>query len=666
MKTSNHYYSLLLRAIFYLLIMIFTACKADEKFDPYVEFSQSGDEFYWTSATYIRHPNVEGVYKAELTPVDGNPWRYTFSGPDLQYFNYNWNTGRISYNGTILKDKKLDENADGIYSILVGAYNKNGDASSLLLNIDANSSSRLPEQQPILRNGQLKWLSADSLNVNSQGNIDYRLEVAEHNGLPWYYTISGEDAFLFDLNNASGELRFKKPLTPWQAWDYDDDHSYKVLLGAYNSNGDHTVQLLTINNPIDGDFRALSASASLIFPPPNAEIGIGDTVKMTALVKVERGVKFASDQSPILNGQDMMLVDGENDLWQSEIQFDAGKNQLVLEFNEQNYNTEITNYKLTATENSLEIELGESDTYEQIVNLDFLGEGCTFNSFYESLDPYFGGGFEMDFMRHQFYFMDYWDGFCSVDMRTGDINYTEFTHSQYYPSLFLSASKDEVWILDGGNQFHRYHTELGERYDYPLVSGFPHRGGFTTDIEMHPENGDYIVLGGGLLGGNVLSIKDKTSEYANILLPDENSRWLTKGITVDWDNNKACIDTIGSALYQVDLSSGEIDVLLNYDTEVVEEFKRFSSILEKSGKSLIVSGKLLGGLFRYDLKTGATESLVDDKGAGLNIQAPGLLRGDIDKQVVYLYDEAQLLLFVVSLVTGDRVVMPWSAGVLPH
>lgn len=653
-----------------------TACSGDSSQEKHTEFSSDGSEYYWKSATYVRLPNAEGIYKAELTPIEGQNWRYTFSGPDVRHFNSNWDTGRISNNGASIREKQLDENTDGIYSVLVGAYNDAGDTTSLLLSIDANATIKLREKGIFLRNKQLKWLSTDEINVNPVGDIDYTLQVAEHDEMPWQYTISGEDAYLFEVDSSSGKLTFKEPLIHWQAWDNDHDQVYKVLLGAINKNGDHTAQLLTIDNSIDGDFRALSASASLMFPPPNSEIGLGETVEMTAIVKVERGERFEHSLAPIINDRDMIPVEGSDDLWQSKIQFAPGNNDLEINFNGEKFKTRITNREIVVSQENPELAAfqgyAEEETLDESGNdtngkVEIMSENeakCNLNYFASSTNPISGGGFELDLMRQKLYFMSNWDGYCELDLSTGKQNHTEFSHSTYYPSLVLSASKEDIWIYSTGNYFYRYHAIHGERRDAAVENAFPHRGGFTVDVEMHPNKGNYIALGAMLITGNVLSLTDETTPLDGVLIPEPRDKGYPLGIAVDWESNHAYLGATRSTLYQVDLNSKDVTVLLDGGKGDTSDAPPFSSIVEVSGKSLIVSGEMLGGLFRYHLESGEVESLVENRGAGLSMRAPQKMRGDIDQQVIFLFDEKRFCLFAVSLLSGDRVVLPWSSSAL--
>lgn len=594
----------------------------------------------WLSPSVVNNPIFSLTYQPELSPVEGYPWRYAIAGADAAFFRM-----EEANQGLYLdRSQRTDENDDGVYVVLVGAYNDRGDFSSLLVQVDIEPSTQSPDPKPqILKHHEVKWSLTGKTAFDSQGDLRFRAEAAGIQGNPWRYFLSGEDAHLFQIHEQTGEIHIIRPLDPHTTWDEDHDGVYRLLVGAYTDRGDHSAYLVRLDsNSVDWDAEQ-AFHASLLFPPPNSDLGLNETTQITALVKLQGWSPEYVAGSASINQQSLEYIEGSDNLWRADITLNPGANAIEVRYLHRSFTTTLYNTDLTQSQKPPAVPTSEAAR-----------SWCDLKSYATSEWVHISGDYAMDLDRHKFYFMPVRNGYCELDLLNNSVRHVAMGRDLYYPTLQLNPTKDEIFIYETGSILYRSHLISGQMRDYVVLGS--HLGGWASDVDMNFVTGEFFSLDS---GGFVLGNFKKLQNYQHRFMSDSRYQgWSTMpmpmAITADWTNRKAYIGAMGGAFFSVHIDSLEPTKLFELP---IDRQAYMSTALAKDGKGLIIAGPSHGGLFYYDLETGAMESLVEGRGKGLNLVSPSQMEIDETGTVVVTLDERQGQFFAILLLTGDRVAL---------
>ena len=174
--------------------------------------------------------------------AEGFGVEYYFSGGNDSYlFNIDVNTGVVTFDGSFANSNLADANRDNVYEINVLAIDWTGAADTQAISVSVESSG-----------GAFDLTNDTEITVNSGETFAVDLNVAgagggfnESYGVEYYFN-GGQDSYLFNLNNNTGELTFQSAPDFNNPADANRDNVYDVGILAIDYAGQSVTRSLSI------------------------------------------------------------------------------------------------------------------------------------------------------------------------------------------------------------------------------------------------------------------------------------------------------------------------------------------------------------------------------------------------------------------------------------
>ena len=164
---------------------------------------------------------------------------YYFSGGDDSYlFSIDVNTGVVTFDGSFTTDRFSDANGDNVYEINVLAIDWTGasDTQAISVSVQHSSGFDLAGETNITVDSGSTFVT--DLDVTGSG-------FTESYGIEYYFN-GGDDAYLFTLNNNTGELTFDDAPNTANPQDANRDNVYDIGILAIDYAGQSVARSLAI------------------------------------------------------------------------------------------------------------------------------------------------------------------------------------------------------------------------------------------------------------------------------------------------------------------------------------------------------------------------------------------------------------------------------------
>ncbi|MDO9382682.1 MAG: cadherin domain-containing protein, partial [Hyphomicrobiaceae bacterium] len=193
------------------------------------------------------------VYTATATDPDaGTTLTYSLSGVDAALFNIDPATGEVSFKQSPDYETPQDADGDNVYDVKVIASDGTNSASEDVAITVTNVEGLV-----------LTSTTATSVAENATGTV-YTATSVNESGAPITYTLSGNDAALFNIDPATGEVSFKQSPDYETPQDADGDNIYDIKVTA--SDGTSTASedvAITVSNGNEGPTVTSAAAVSV-------------------------------------------------------------------------------------------------------------------------------------------------------------------------------------------------------------------------------------------------------------------------------------------------------------------------------------------------------------------------------------------------------------------
>jgi len=252
------------------------------------------------SETFITDVQVTGANGY----FEGFGVEYYFSGGDDSYlFNIDVNTGVVTFDGTFDTNNPTDVNRDNIYDINVLAIDWTGasDTQAIAVTVEPTSGLDLTND-PNITVDSGETFAAD-LNVTGAAN-----GFNESYGVEYYFN-GGQDSYLFNLNNNTGELTFSNAPSFGSPQDANRDNVYDVGILAIDYSGQEVRRPLSVTVQDSGT--------------PTSGLDLTNDLNIT----VDSGETFAADLN--VTG----AANGFNESYGVEYYFNGGQDSYLFNLN---------------------------------------------------------------------------------------------------------------------------------------------------------------------------------------------------------------------------------------------------------------------------------------------------------------------------------------------
>ncbi len=516
------------------------------------------------------------------------------------------------------------------------------------------SSVKEPVKQPSDGNGttvtpttgsSFQWTSETEIESGVY-NTYYQPTFIAQDPSEWTFGLVGKDSEYFYVKPETGQLRSIKRVDRVYPWDSNKDGVYEVILTAHNKAGElHSLPLTISAEPRKTGTDSIS-EARILFPVHNSNIGLGADTEIEVLVKVSYWDN-SPDRDPNLqvSGVQAEYVEGSDGIWRASIRVLPGERDISLNVASHNYPQKdfIRIYNTLPKKPAEQFQGGRRS-------------GCSYPGF--GSNHVFIYSTHVTDLRHGHIYLHNRDHLCKYDFYTQ--KFTALTQHYrdevIYPVISSSNDRQRLVIIDWhyngieydtvSNRFSTFSTE------YKGPDGH-FGGGFSLPISLNYNwdtgKGVFATYNGKLLSLDLSS--NSTSIIRDLGQEDPDA---PVSVEMNWENNTAYFGTVEGHLIEKNiLSSGEEKILFTSS----EESDALSAAFRSRYKDLIVGGKSNGGLFRYDLASGEISSIVENQGSGLDIQFAYGIELDRTDSVATFIDPFQRYFFLVSLVSGDRVIV---------
>ncbi|MDB5337218.1 MAG: Serralysin, partial [Planctomycetaceae bacterium] len=186
---------------------------------------------------------------------------YSLSSPlgiDASFFSINPVTGLITVANTLDADSPGDLNGDNIYDVVVTANDGSGGTKTQNIAITVGAVN---DNTPIINTANTASVPENTL--ASTIILDVNATDADVPVQTITYTLSGDDAARFSINNSNGQIRFLSSPDFEAPADLDHDNVYKISVTPNDGLIDGTTQDITIsvlpvndNTPVIGSSNA--------------------------------------------------------------------------------------------------------------------------------------------------------------------------------------------------------------------------------------------------------------------------------------------------------------------------------------------------------------------------------------------------------------------------
>ncbi|MFO1367880.1 MAG: hypothetical protein U1F46_02720 [Marinagarivorans sp.] len=483
-----------------------------------------------------------------------------------------------------------------------------------------------------------KWLSPPTWTDNSVKAI-YPTRFEANDPGEWQFSLSGADSQYFEIDPKTGVASSLMRVTNDDRFDADRDGYFDLTITAFNSKGaSHQISVRT--RIVTGtDFYGVK-NAQILFPPPNANLGLGVESEITLVLKVDYydgspDRSFSGDA----NGIRLTHVENSQGLWTAKVPVKVGKNKYDIKVNQNVYSVNLYN--------------NVPDSPAKIHEVTPFAKGCGFGG-YDSMgsNVFLGSSWATDTKNWVVYYpaSEY---VCSYDLVAKQHSRSvQPAYSNVYPVMTSVEDRQFLYTFNWDGDINKYNTiskKSNGAVNYKKIEDLG-TWDVPTALAFDEESNQFAVV-----DFNRFYLINLADGSTRVLMEDEIKEEgdLMSSVAVDWKGEKAYLSSGNGTLIEKDLNGPGKKTLLKSATPS----NIVSSAYRKYKNDLILGGKDQGGLASFDPVSGMVSSLVEQKGAGLNIKYSFHIELDDSENIAFLQDKAQGYFFVVSLLTGDRVVI---------
>lgn len=203
------------------------------------EITSNGGGF---SAEVQMDENLRAVTTVQASDADGDPITYSIvGGADAERFAIDAATGELAFRSAPDFEAPTDANGDNRYELEVQASDGHGGTDTQLLTVEVEDvDETVPNRAPVLAEGGV-------VAVDEGETVVTTLSASDPDGHTIAYSIAGgEDAELFRVNAATGELSFRSAPDYEQPGDADGNGLYEVQVEASDGHGGSDQAAVTV------------------------------------------------------------------------------------------------------------------------------------------------------------------------------------------------------------------------------------------------------------------------------------------------------------------------------------------------------------------------------------------------------------------------------------
>ncbi len=170
--------------------------------------------------------STDPVFTASATDPNGDPVTYSLSGDDAALFNIDPTTGEVTPIAGLDFENPTDANGDGVYDITVVATDPDGATAEEPVAITVGDVNEAPVLDPI---------TDPTIPENSTDPV-FTASATDPDGDQPVYSLTGDDAALFNIDPATGEVTPIAPLDFENPTDANGDGVYDITVVATDPN----------------------------------------------------------------------------------------------------------------------------------------------------------------------------------------------------------------------------------------------------------------------------------------------------------------------------------------------------------------------------------------------------------------------------------------------
>ena len=201
--------------------------------------------FFTSPATAGAAENQRSAYTAVATDADGDTLIYGLSGTDAALFTIDGSTGVVSFRAAPDFEMPGDDNGDNDYSIIVTAFDGDNTANHNVV-ITVTDETEVGNA-PV-------FTSPNSAGAEESQTLAYTAMATDADGDTVSYRLSGADAALFTIDEATGVVSFMEAPDFESPADAGGDNVYDIIVTATDDTNETTQAVaITVTNVNDND-----------------------------------------------------------------------------------------------------------------------------------------------------------------------------------------------------------------------------------------------------------------------------------------------------------------------------------------------------------------------------------------------------------------------------
>lgn len=185
--------------------------------------------------------NTATAYTAAATDANGDAITYSLSGEDAALFEIDSSTGVVTFKSGPDFEAPSDANGDNTYNVVVTASDGKASTDQAVAITVNNTNDNAPE-----------FTSAAAVTVRENSSAVLLAAATDADGNAITYSLSGEDADLFQIDASTGEVRFVSAPDYEAPADANGDNVYNIVVTA--SDGLNTTDqavTVTVSNMLE-------------------------------------------------------------------------------------------------------------------------------------------------------------------------------------------------------------------------------------------------------------------------------------------------------------------------------------------------------------------------------------------------------------------------------
>ena len=226
---------------------------------------------FTSPATASVEENQTAAYTALAMDGDGDALTYSLSGTDAGLFTIDPATGEVSFNEAPDAENPDDANGDNVYDIVVTASDNTGGTPDTNQSV-AITVTGVNDNAPV-------FTSPATANVEENQTAAYTALAMDGDGDPLTYSLSGTDAGLFTIDQATGVVSFNEAPDAENPDDANRDNVYDIVVTA----SDNTGGTPNTNQAVAITVTGVNDNAPVFTSPATANVEENQTAAYTAL-----------------------------------------------------------------------------------------------------------------------------------------------------------------------------------------------------------------------------------------------------------------------------------------------------------------------------------------------------------------------------------------------